>query len=944
MSQWPSLPSTSSTSKPGQTRSEKNEDKADAAANLKQQHGEDHRLSHRQRVNPKLYPEDAPQLRPRWFYAVDLAKRKPEGLYKPIDPTKPAAEPKKYVSFSERDSRSIEAAFSELAEKEEQRALAEKTQENEKKTSSTRRTDSDEQTKVPVNEDFLFDVDVDHRELSPAYWLGPVYDVRRGTWFYQESNTLRPCDENLAMQLEEGYVKARPWRNEKVIPSRSSSQRRPASRTFGEEADRLSITSTGSKRVPSVDDAKNRLRDDRSSLQAPLPAPQLQTQRLFGSHMNSVVTYQDETVAWLLTDDFLSRMSSSVYQRFSSGGHLGGIKLVRGYSETKRKASVDAASEQAERGRSLTNPKTRTGKADEKAAKDEPKPSQERETESEAKRSALERHVASLVGSEDPATEEEDVRRREENEIQDDYRDADSDDQGRDIEHLILVTHGIGQRLGMKLESVNFIHDVNVLRKTLKAVYENSPDLQALNTEVEKLPKNCRIQVLPIVWRHLLDFPKQSLRQNKKEKDLSDVDAMLAEEDYPSLNDIIIEGVPAVRNLITDLALDILLFQSAYRDHIGSIVQAECNRVFQLFSRRNPHFRGKVSLIGHSLGSAIMFDVLCRQKDPPKQHTHASHIRHKKTHSRNSVTASEDSKADLNLDFPVEDFFCLGSPLGLFQMLHGRTISARRKGSEEATLDTSTDPEIHDASLLNPYGPRSRASSVSGSPQQDLLNVTASTPKCAQLYNIFHPTDPIAYRLEPLISPAMSALKPQPLPYTKRGFFGAPAQGLSGIGSRVGQSVSGFWSNITTGIASSLLNSSLGLTAGESTATSQTRAPLSMGAGTNISAGVIPSSTSMLSGQTVGSLRSSSDPADASNGNANDLDIEQPMTLLDTKIETLYSGFEKRRENDAKESTHNPEDSAEWQEADDRARRLKREEAKVRALNANGRVDFSIQE
>lgn len=39
--------------------------------------------------------------------------------------------------------------------------------------------------KIPVNEDYLFDVDIRKRELSPVYWLGPAYDVRRGTWFYQ---------------------------------------------------------------------------------------------------------------------------------------------------------------------------------------------------------------------------------------------------------------------------------------------------------------------------------------------------------------------------------------------------------------------------------------------------------------------------------------------------------------------------------------------------------------------------------------------------------------------------------------------------------------------------------------------------------------------------------------------------------------------------------------
>lgn len=34
--------------------------------------------------------------------------------------------------------------------------------------------------KVPVHEDYLFDVDIGRRELAPAYWLGPIYEVRRG--------------------------------------------------------------------------------------------------------------------------------------------------------------------------------------------------------------------------------------------------------------------------------------------------------------------------------------------------------------------------------------------------------------------------------------------------------------------------------------------------------------------------------------------------------------------------------------------------------------------------------------------------------------------------------------------------------------------------------------------------------------------------------------------
>ena len=58
-----------------------------------------------------------------------------------------------------------------------------------------------------MNEDYLFDVDIENRELAPAFWLGPIYEVRRGSWFYAEGTALRPCDENLALQLEEGYLR-----------------------------------------------------------------------------------------------------------------------------------------------------------------------------------------------------------------------------------------------------------------------------------------------------------------------------------------------------------------------------------------------------------------------------------------------------------------------------------------------------------------------------------------------------------------------------------------------------------------------------------------------------------------------------------------------------------------------------------------------------------------
>ena len=770
-------------------------------------------------------------------------------------------------------------------------------------------------TKVAVNEDYLFDVDVEKRELAPAYWLGPIYDVRRGSWFYQEGSSLRPCEENLALQLEEGYLKLKPWKFQlsNMPKSDHASNSRPISMerdSLPKEDSQLRIQDQGTLSAGSGPDGKAEIGD------ASPAKIENRTQRLFGAYMNSVVTYEDTRVAWILTDDLFSRMSSTVYQRF---GYLGGTKVVRGFSEPskpKEKQDLDQDSVNASKRRSRLQ-ENRSGEEAEVSITDKEAETPTADDENLPRLLKLERQVSSLVGSADveSSQEEERTRKREEEEIQD-YKDSNVEDQNREIEHLVLVTHGIGQRLGLRMESINFIHDVNVLRKTVKSVYKASPDLQVLNAQVDKLPKNCRIQVLPISWRHLLNFPKQSVKQTRNEQDLTEVDDLGESDEYPSLENITVDGVPAIRNLISDLALDILLYQSAYREHIATIVQQECNRVYKLFRQRNPDFQGRVHLIGHSLGSAIAFDILCRQTDRQG----SSGKQRPRSHRSSSAVKITDQRPGLALEFEVDNFFCLGSPLGLYQMLKGRRIAARQTPGADRS-QSPMDPEA----VNDPF-----ASSISKDGESsDILNITVSSPKCQQFFNIFHPADPIAYRIEPLISPAMSSLKPQALPYTKRGIFSGPAQGFTGLGAKVGQSVSGLWSSWTSGVASSMLNRSLGLTGDGQISSSHTtsptpriiqRPPSSPGAGTNVSGGVV----------------------ETPNGEGQNFD--HPPTLIDTELETLYAGFQKRKKMSQSDESRDLGASVEWQEAEARARKLKREEGKVRALNSNGRVDYSIQE
>jgi hypothetical protein len=246
------------------------------------------------------------------------------------------------------------------------------------------------------------------------------------------------------------------------------------------------------------------------------------------------------------------------------------------------------------------------------------------------------------------------------------------------------------------------------------------------------------------------------------------------------------------------------------------------------------------------------------------------------------------------------------------------------------------------------------------------LPFTVSSPKVSQLFNIFHPSDPISYRLEPLISPVMTTLKPQALPYTKKGIFGSVApQGLTGIGAKVGQSVSGFWSSLSAGIASNLLNRSLGLSSedvakitaereGELQLSQQQQQQqqghvLSPGAGTNVSAGVIPADGG--SGKVLSDAEKREKTAERMRQLANG---GNEATLIDDELETLFSRFQKNRVDMASSSGKDKDGEKDrgpltlshekWLEEERKAQRLRREEAKIRALNRNGRVDYCIQE
>jgi hypothetical protein len=192
----------------------------------------------------------------------------------------------------------------------------------------------------------------------------------------------------------------------------------------------------------------------------------------------------------------------------------------------------------------------------------------------------------------------------------------------------------------------------------------------------------------------------------------------------------------------------------------------ELNRIYRLFIERNPDFLangGRVSILGHSLGSALSFDILCAQTSRSEMWAQLRYRGPSSDPSEQKARARARRMAKrtqaLQLDFPVTNLFCLGSPVGLFMLLRGCVLRPR-----------APDGRAHyDLYAARPFNGTVPAMNVGadGIPHAKLMQ-----PLVENLYNIYHRADPVAYRMEPLIHPSGVPSTPKPVPYTKGGLRG----------------------------------------------------------------------------------------------------------------------------------------------------------------------------
>lgn len=627
-------------------------------------------------ANEMLSSLQPPPVRPHWFFATDVSLREPdfllgdETLENKLTGKKEAApRPKKFMPFSDQDNALLEKRYQEVQDKITNDAI------------------------VPVREDYLFEVDINTMELSPVYWEGPVFEVRRSEWLLMDGSNAIPCSQQLNDQLENGYNSKKPWM----------------------EMKEKSISIKNSMEEVSAGTSTNWV---------------LKGERYQGK---LCVYSTDCYTAWIMSNDVYGMLTAAFLQKIASGNILGASKLIRGYDHVKKKENKDEKKEKKK--------SDKIGKFDEKpdTRKEPLTPDIDHFTSAQSK-------LKSRYGS--SASEQQQM----EHDYADDKKNAGShasqdDDQAPQYDHLVLCVHGIGQKLGRRIKSVNFVHDVNVLRKTMKSVFNDGKQFQKyrdvkFNVEKEKDEKvwtHPKVQVLPVLWRSHVTFnlTKADILQHKGDPN-----------QQVCLQDITVDGLSSVRNITGDVILDVLLYyQPFYRRQINQAVINECNRIVELFRKHNPKFRGKVSLVGHSLGSVISFDVL----------------------SNDLACPGMENKSTDGLEFEVENYFMMGSPLGMFKILEGSSI-------RQFDAATYKDSLIADETKFQPAS-------------------NYLSPNVKYLYNIFHPSDPISYRIEPLVDKLAAFLRPASVPFTKSGFS---TESISNLGRQVAEGAQQMWNTIYT--------------------------------------------------------------------------------------------------------------------------------------------------
>ncbi|KAL2170045.1 hypothetical protein VTG60DRAFT_5385 [Thermothelomyces hinnuleus] len=554
----------------------------------------------------------------------------------------------------------------------------------------------EDSVEVPVGISRLHMVSLPVLQMKPIYW-SPVNDIAtvlRATWFYRD--TMVPVEPMVANQLEAGYRELRPWTETWRDEIRSAldvgplGEEKISHRLWPEVPDKRYKNKDGLRLEPPISSdpfcaarcfsgeaaTEGSLEPVHAEENTALPPPE---SRMYSNHH---VIYKDGSTAFLLKP---SQKPSAYYGRRPLSkimkGVTVGLPVVRGFDHAAWERVHDKGA--GSRGKSVAT------------------------TTPEAEL----RQIAEQGGCPGCQLDK---------------------DRGQ-VTDLVLVIHGIGQKLSERVESFHFTHAVNAFRRAINIELENPAVKSVLR------PGQNGIMVLPVNWRHLLSFEDENPPRQEDR-------TAYCPEGF-TLKDIEPPTIPAVRSMISDVMFDIPYYMSHLKPKMIAALVGEANRVYRLWCSNNPGFseKGRVHLIAHSLGSAMAIEVLSKQP----------------TRVPRPLDLSKSTPDTSIFEFDTTNLFLLGSPAGFFLLLERGGLVPRRgrlkPGADAA--DTVAKDVVGDVGMFGCIA-------------------------VDNIYNILAKEDPIAYLLNGTIDPIYAAsLKTAYVPSTSTSFFqsvGNAVRGLTG--------------------------------------------------------------------------------------------------------------------------------------------------------------------
>lgn len=530
---------------------------------------------------------------------------------------------------------------------------------------------------VPVGISRLHLVKLPILQMEPIYW-SPIHDicaVTRGTWFYRD--TMCPVEPAVANQLEMGYRDLRPWSGtwsdelNSAIEVGAAGEEKISHRLWPEE-DKDGAPSNAFDSILSTNPhCAARCFHGEAAAEGSVEVEEPDksaTKTITKKYPNSHVIYKDSRNAFILKpilqpSEYYGRRPLQKIRK----GITVGIHVVRGFDWN--------AWEKIHPSKKPTS----AVKAEENAP-----------VSGDANTTKGDLCTACLSPGERP-----------------------------NVTDLVLVIHGIGQKLSERVESFHFTHAINSFRRAINVDLGNESVKKVLRSN------HGGIMVLPVNWRSDLSFEDGGPMKEGDENQPAS---------HFSLKDITPDSIPAVRNLISDVMLDIPFYMSHHKPKMIQAVIREANRVYRLWCKNNPYFHleGRVHIVAHSLGSAMAVEVLSKQPtSTPKTNVNTRKINAK------------------NFDFNTTNLFLLGSPAAFFLLLDKGHLTPRH-GQNKPCVESADDND-------------------------KVITGSAGTYGCVavdNIYNVMDLNDPIAYCLNATADPQYAAsLKTAHVPSATTGFF-----------------------------------------------------------------------------------------------------------------------------------------------------------------------------